>query len=411
MQLLAMSADGSLVSGSTWCAEGGSTIIDLETGSLVSSFTYVDLLGGCWNNPAVLETFSPDGELVASYFERLRIKVWDVKTGLELSTIPVSHQPRALAFHPDKSKLAIAEDNLVRLWNPRDLRQVDQLTPQAVAVSSLGFSSDGRWLATGLEDGTVQVWDMWSMGKVRSLGSQHALITSVAFASESRLLASGDATGQIWLWDLANSQGLGVLAGHMDEVASLIFDVSGRFLASSSQDKTALLWDVSEARAVTSGVTLGNYTLKSVDRMIVPYRGGGEARVTVLAHLPGSDAWVAVPEVLVDTGASGAVLLPASLAKELDIDFKEGKPTRVLSATGIVDGWAHILELAIVDLSAATEEYAGYILGGLGAFIIDLPVVFTEGVTERLLPGSEISEHINLLFDSDHLSLETKECW
>ncbi len=79
-------------------------------------------------------------------------------------------------------------------------------------VSSLAFSSDGLWLASGGQDGKVIIWDSAARRKLVVFPAQDTAISTLAFEPHgSRLAAAGGAT-QITVWDLgAMRQKLGTI--------------------------------------------------------------------------------------------------------------------------------------------------------------------------------------------------------
>jgi dipeptidyl aminopeptidase/acylaminoacyl peptidase len=113
------------------------------------------------------------------------------------------------------------------------------------AVSSVAFSPDGAWLASGSWDGSVKLWRMSDGALVRTLSNLSA-VSSIAFSPDGRLLVSGGGNGIIRIWRVSDGARVRTLRGHTDWVTSAAFSPDGAWLASGSWDRTIRLWRVSD---------------------------------------------------------------------------------------------------------------------------------------------------------------------
>ena len=135
-------------------AAGGSVQIWTIAGSLVRTFsgtTGVDHV-----------TFSPDGQRLATADLDRSIRLWDLATGREISSLKGhTDDVTAIAFSPDGRRLASGSlDRTVRLWDVQSGRELFDLGGHSGTISFLAFSPDGRWLATVGTEGTIRLEPM-----------------------------------------------------------------------------------------------------------------------------------------------------------------------------------------------------------------------------------------------------------
>ena len=229
--------------------------------------------------------FSPDGQLLASAGEEHVIRLWDVRSGLQLRP-PIRIGDRRtldLAFSPDGDTLASADTiYAVRLWSVRSRRQRGNtfergrrpLTSVAFApdgstlaiggaetwlwspasdrrrrlastggqVNDVAFSPDGARLGAAGNDGTVRLWDVRS-GRPQGppIAGPTARVATVAFSPDGRTIAAGGADRKVWLFDAVTPR---ALDRHEDAVDDVAFDATGAVLATAGADAKVFMWNV-----------------------------------------------------------------------------------------------------------------------------------------------------------------------
>jgi WD40 repeat protein len=118
-------------------------------------------------------------------------------------------------------------------------------------VTSVVFSSDGRFVLSGSMDETLKLWDVDSGRLIRTFAARDS-ITSVAFSPDVRLALSGSMAGNLALWDVTSGREIWAFTGHAASVRSVSFSPDGHHALSGSDDNTLKLWDVVSRAAVST---------------------------------------------------------------------------------------------------------------------------------------------------------------
>jgi hypothetical protein len=111
------------------------------------------------------------------------------------------------------------------------------------SIGAVGFSPDGKLLATGGHDRTVRIWRIPGGEPVHVLEGHGGRVSSLAWFPDGKLLASAASDGGVILWDPVQGRKLRECKGHTDWVMALACSSDGRLLATCSEDQTARIWD------------------------------------------------------------------------------------------------------------------------------------------------------------------------
>ena len=240
---------------------------------------------------------SPNETLLATAGDNSIIKVWDPKTGDEITKFQGHDGPvRTIKFVNENKLVSGGDDRTIRLW---DMKNTSSLSKEYhyYPVHDISLNPQGTRVATALASsnargGRVVVWDLLSDGKFRRKGefNEHrGPVYSVAFSTDGRTLVSAGiensprvgklpgtdediprGTGLILKWNVDAAKtttkedinklvkkildenakvepepyDAQILGYHADAVRSLDFSDDGSTIASSGDDFTVKLWRI-----------------------------------------------------------------------------------------------------------------------------------------------------------------------
>jgi len=205
--------------------------------------------------------FSPDNRLIVG-IDSGKVVFWDVTTGRQVLTIG---QPagREIAFSADGNRIAGLVNECVKVWEVATGNEVLSLDGfrQIEGVASTfcaSFSPDGRQIAVcGLGYQTIKVWDVVTAEQVLALEGHTAYVDQVTYSPDGRQIASVAGDNVIKIWDA--STGAEIVSITKPSFANLYnwkthlkFSPDGRTIASTSDDGTVRLWNPANGQALLS---------------------------------------------------------------------------------------------------------------------------------------------------------------
>ncbi|TKY49353.1 Angio-associated migratory cell protein [Spatholobus suberectus] len=130
------------------------------------------------------------------------------------------------------------------LWKIGQEDWARELQGHTDSVSSLAFSYDGEFLASGSLDGTVQIWDVFGnlKGTLEGPGPAGG-IEWLGWHPREHKLVAGCWDSSVWLWDAATFAHLNTFLGHGGCVMCGGFTPDGKLICTGSDDATLRIWN------------------------------------------------------------------------------------------------------------------------------------------------------------------------
>ena len=185
--------------------------------------------------------FSRDGQMLAT--AGVDVKLWDIHTREEITTLEHGRWVFALAFSRDGQFLATGDEiGQVNVWDIQKRSIVVQFEADSTSIYTVKFSPDGKILAGAGYDGDVKLWKVQSWELLGQLNA-NATAYTISFSPDSKTLAS---TGyaSVNLWKVESGEKIATLTEHIGWVNAVAFSPEADTLISGGDDETLRIWDI-----------------------------------------------------------------------------------------------------------------------------------------------------------------------
>ena len=169
--------------------EGAVLLYDLRSKQLITT-----LRGHAQRIIAV--SFHPKESLLATIDAMgSEVRFWDLKTKRPAGSLPTADEVQTIAFSQD-GRWLVTGGHLVTVWDWKS-RTIQHRLRTNDFITRLAFSNDGKTLATACQDRSIYLWDVATGQHRATLVGHSRPATSVAFSWDGNFLATGSADGTV----------------------------------------------------------------------------------------------------------------------------------------------------------------------------------------------------------------------
>lgn len=158
-----------------------------------------------------------------------------------------------------------AADATIKIWHASTGELFQTLEGHLAGISTISWSPDSRYLASGSDDKIIRIWDL-STGKSlpSPLVGHHNYVYSLAFSPKGNMIVSGSYDEAVFLWDVRTARLMRSLPAHSDPVSGTDFVRDGTLIVSCSSDGLIRLWDTGTGQCLKTLVHEDNAPVTSV---------------------------------------------------------------------------------------------------------------------------------------------------
>jgi WD40 repeat protein len=175
-----------------------------------------------------------------------RLQIYDLSSKSILHQEPIIDRISALAFSPDRTRLAAAFGNTteIALFDLTQKRWLWKKKVGASRASALSFSPDGRRIATGGRHPIIGILDAETGEVIDQFRGQAGGVEDVRWANDGRALGSAGTGGDLRIWDLTRVATPNEITGLWQPAGGgrkVVLSADGSLLAASDDPKKGAL--------------------------------------------------------------------------------------------------------------------------------------------------------------------------
>jgi WD40 repeat protein len=201
------------------------------------------------DDEVVSGVFSRDGRQIATGTDGGKIAIWDSSTGKKLvSTMELKGSAWSVTFSPDgKTVAAASEEGKARIWDAATGNPLSPLIEYHESAYSVSFSSDGKSLLIATGDDFADLRDSRTGKRIFRFPRRNTIYSAQFSPDDKRIVtACADATAETW--DAHSGAPTGVVMSHGFGVGSAEFNSDASLIVTASRDHTARIWNANSGK-------------------------------------------------------------------------------------------------------------------------------------------------------------------
>ena len=220
------------------------------------------------------------------------IKLWDVKKreshiikeryGNPLNRTEKSDIYDKSGHFTGREDVRLASDNRVlKLWEVKTGIEILTFSGHLDRVNSCAFSPDGKQIISASKDKTLKLWDVFTGKEIRTFNGHVSEVYGCIFSPDGTRILSSSLNNTLKLWD-AHTGRLIHTFSDSGQILGFAFSLKGNQILSYTVEKALKLWDVDTGQKLMIFPTIADILSLSVGRKGVVACGDSAGHVYIL---------------------------------------------------------------------------------------------------------------------------------
>lgn len=147
---------------------------------------------------------TPSPHLIVSCASENNVRVWDLRTGASVQSLPTDNQVTSMTLSNDNDVITTTHGSVVTMWNSTTFEKIKSFTLQQT-VDCAAYHPATKKFVTGSNDELwVRGYDFESGEEIACNKGHHGPVRCLCFSPDGLNYASGSEDGTIRIWEWGN---------------------------------------------------------------------------------------------------------------------------------------------------------------------------------------------------------------